>query len=200
MKEVLQVDKIFKNTVKGDLAKREEIESFFPNMSYEDVVKLILEKGEIQISDKERSLNYQNTKNDIANIIVEKTYNTENGLPFPITMITQVLEDIQFQLKDDQDAKKQALKAIKVIIDKNILPIERKLMQIFMSIKSVKIFESSKDFEDFKNEITEFLKSIQAQILEINTENPKSFKIKCNIFPNHYREILTKCENSNLLF
>ncbi len=108
------------------MAKKEDLESTFPNMSYEEIFKLILDKGEIQISEKERSLNFQNTKNNIASIIVEKTYNQENGMPFPQNVILQVLDDINFQIKENEDAKKQALKAIKLISEKHILPIERK--------------------------------------------------------------------------
>jgi hypothetical protein len=29
----------------------------------------------------------------------------------------------------------------------------------------------------------------------MNVESPKLFKIKCNILPNHYREILTNFED-----
>ena len=161
-------------------------------MTYEEVVKLILDKGEIQVSEKERNLNFQNVKNDIANIIVEKTYNLENGLPFTHNVILKVLNDINFNLKESEDAKKQALKAIKLIQEKDILPIERKMMQIFITIKNQKNF--SENFEEFKKKITDFLKSTNSEILEMNLENQKQFKIKCNIFPNHYRDILTQYE------
>jgi hypothetical protein len=117
-------------------------------MTYEEVVKLILDKGDIQVSEKERNLNFQNVKNDIANIIVEKTYNLENGLPFTHNVILKVLNDINFNLKESEDAKKQALKAIKLIQEKDILPIERKMMQIFITIKNQKSF--SENFEEFK--------------------------------------------------
>jgi ribosome maturation protein SDO1 len=191
--EVLQIDKIYNNAIKGDMAKKEDLESVFPNMSYEEIVKLILDKGEIQISEKERNLNFQNTKNNIASIVVEKTYNKDNGMPFPQNVILEVLDNINFQIKDNEDAKKQALKAIKLISDKNILPIERKLMQIFISFKNSKNI-SEKEFEEFKNKFQEFLKNSNSQILEINLDSPKQFRVKCNISPNHYREFLTNYE------
>ena len=177
------------------MAKKEDLESTFPNMSYEEIFKLILDKGEIQISEKERSLNFQNTKNNIASIIVEKTYNQENGMPFPQNVILQVLDDINFQIKENEDAKKQALKAIKLISEKHILPIERKLMQIFISFKNPKSV-TDKDFEDFKVKFQEFLKTSNTQILQINLDNPRQFNVKCNIAPNHYREFLTNYEES----
>ena len=137
---MLQIDKIFKNTIKGDLVNKQELNELFPNMSYEEIVKLILDKGEIQISEKERDHNISNMKNDIANIIVEKTYNKETGLPFPQSMILRILEDTNYNLKEGENAKKQALRAIKLIQDKNILPIERRLMQLFITLKNYKSF------------------------------------------------------------
>ncbi len=120
------------------MAKKEDLKSLFPNMSYEDIVKLILDKGEIQISEKERNLNFQNTKNNIASIVVQKTYNKDIGMAFPENVILEVLYYINLQIKDNEDAKKQAIKAIKLIYDKNILLIERELMQIFISFKKFK--------------------------------------------------------------
>ena len=168
-------------------------------MTYEEIVQLILDKGEIQVSEKERQLSFQNVKNDIANIIVEKTYNTQNGLPFPQHVIVQVLEDINFNVKESEDAKKQALKAIKLIQEKDILPIERKLMQIYITLKNNKS-SPDKDFENFKIKFSEFLKKTNSQVIESNMDTPKTFKIKCTIHPNHYREILTNYEDSKIYF
>ena len=186
----MQIDKIYKNVNKGELAKKEDLAHYFPNMSYEDIVKLILDKGEIQVSEKERNLNFMNIKNDIANIIVEKTYNKENGLPFPQNVIIKVLEDIKFQIRDDQDAKKQALKAIKLIQEKDILPIERNLMNIFIRLKNTNIDDNM--FREFLKKFLNFINENNSIINEINTDSPKLFRLKCNILPNHYRDLLTK--------
>jgi ribosome maturation protein SDO1 len=164
-------------------------------MSYYEIVKLILEKGEIQVSEKERNLNFSNLKNDIANIIVEKTFNKENGLPFPQNVILKVLDDIKFQMRETEDAKKQALKAIKLIQDKDILPIERNLMQIFIKLKNSNMDENA--FQKFAKQFLTFLNDNTSQIIDINTDTAKSFNIKCNILPNHYRDLLTKYQDSN---
>lgn len=196
MNEVLQSDRIYKNCVKGDLAKKEDLNHFFPKMEYMDIVKLILEKGDIQISEKERNLNQQNTRNDIANIIVEKTFNTENGLPFPHSMIIQVLDDIKFTTRDDQDTKKQALKAIKCIQEKNILPIERKLMSFNLYLKEKnKNSYKENEFRELASKVVDFLEKIGAIFIEKNIEKIKNFKISCNIYPNHYRELISNFED-----
>jgi len=193
------MDKIYKNAIKGDLAKKEDLQHVFPNMEYEDIVKLILEKGDIQISEKERNLNHQNTKNEIANIIVEKTFNTENGLPFPNSMILQVLDDIKLYIRDDQDTKKQALKAIKLIQEKNILPIERKYMNFNLSIKDKNNIKDEIELKDLTNKILSFLEKINAVILDKNVDKIKTFKIHCNVLPNFYRDLIANFEDGKTL-
>jgi ribosome maturation protein SDO1 len=166
-------------------------------MSYVDIVKLILDKGEVQVSDKERESHNKNLKNQIASIIVEKTYNKETGLPFPQNVIQKILDDFKFIIKEDQDAKKQALKAIKFIQDQNILAIERNLMQILIKFKS-KLYNDDQAYQKISKELLELLKNTNSIILEINTTDVRQFKIKCNILPNHYREILTEYQESTI--
>ena len=189
IKEVLQTREIFKNAIKGDIVPKKELQEVFPNMEQEQILKLILEKGEIQTGEKERITGTSNLKNDIANIIVEKTYNKETGLPFPHDIIIKVLEEIQFIIHDKDNAKKQALKAIKDIQNKNILPLERKLMQLYITIKSK---EKIGNYEEFNKNFLEFLNQIECQIIEQDIKNIDSFYIKCNMKPNFYRDLLNK--------
>ena len=189
IKEVLQTREIFKNAIKGDIVPKKELKEVFPNMEHDQILKLILEKGEIQTGEKERITGTSNLKNDIANIIVEKTYNKETGLPFPHDIIIKVLEEIQFIIHDKDNAKKQALKAIKDIQNKKILPLERKLMQLYITIKSK---EKIGNFDDFNKNFLDFLNNIQCQIIEQDINNIDSFYIKCNMKPNFYRDLLNK--------
>jgi ribosome maturation protein Sdo1 len=192
------MDKIYNNTIKGDLATKKDLTRFFPDMSYEDIIKLILDKGELQVSDKERESHNKNLKNQIANIIVEKTYNKETGLPFPHNVILKILDDFKFIIKEDQDAKKQALKAIKFIQDQDILAIERNLMQIMIKFKP-KLYSDNIGFEDISKKVLDFLKDTNSIMLEMNTADARQFKVKCNILPNHYRELLTDYQDSNFI-
>ena len=66
MKEVLQTREIFKNAIKGDLVPQKELKEVFPNMTKDDILKLILEKGAIQTGEKERETESSNLKKNIA--------------------------------------------------------------------------------------------------------------------------------------
>lgn len=164
-------------------------------MTKEQVIKLILDKGEIQVGDKERTNATSNLRNDIANIIVEKTFNLETGLPFPIDIITKALDEIEFQIHEGHDAKKQALIAIKAIQNRQILHLERKMMQIKLTIKNKDKLLSEIAYSEFIEKLLNFLKTTESQIIEENTSNIDAFSIKCNIRPNYYRQFLSNYDN-----
>lgn len=194
--EVLQTNTIFKNVIKGDIASKSELKEVFPKMTQEDIVKLILEKGVVQVSEKERMNTNTNIKKYIANIIVEKTYNVETGLPFPQDIISKVLEEIEFKIFDNQDPKKQALKAIKEIIDKKIIPIDRKMMKLQITLKNQDKFKNEEEFTEYSNEFIKYLKDNQSTIEENGSYTLANFKITCILKPNYYRDILTKYDST----
>ena len=161
-------------------------------MTNDEIIKLILNKGEVQISDKERNLSFSNIKHDIANLIVEKTYNINTGFPFPQTLILQVLNDIHFDAKEEQSSKKQAIQAIKIIQDQGIIPIERKYMQIDITMKKGKVTEDT--FPSVIEKVSKFLEDNKAKIVNENKDRIDTFKIVFNVLPNVYRDIVTLFE------
>ena len=197
IKEVLQTQEIFSNAIKGDLVPKKVLKEVFPKLSHDQIIKLILDKGEIQLGLKERETESSNLKRDISNIIVEKTYNCDNGLPFPQDIIIRALDDINFKYIDKENAKKQALKAIKELIEKKTLPIERKLMQLKITLKKINnennpYFEDKAKFDEFLNKFKKYLTEIEAEILENDSSSVQNFYYKINIKTNFYRDILNK--------
>ncbi len=87
--EVLQVEAIFSNVSKGVLANRKDVEKAFGMQNQDEVIRFILEKGIVQVSEKERKAQQEETFRDIATIISvsEGHYFTPNvcviySLPF----------------------------------------------------------------------------------------------------------------------
>ena len=197
--EVLQAKEIFTNAVKGDLVPKKVLKEVFPKMSYQDIIKLILDKGDIQTGEKEREEANSNKKNYIANIVVQKTYNTENGLPFPQDIITQALDDINFKYNEKENEKKQALKAIKELIQHKVLPIERKLMQLKIGLKNIDNIKNpnlkdKEKFKEFNKKLLDYIKENDSEIIENETISVDNYNLKINIKTQFYREILKKYE------
>lgn len=89
----------------------------------EDVIRVILEQGELQISELERKEQFEGVEKEIAQIVGEKCISTATGKQVPVSvLLTQIIlkamEEIHFNIKPDQSAKKQALHAIKALKQK----------------------------------------------------------------------------------
>jgi ribosome maturation protein SDO1 len=89
----------------------------------------ILEKGEIQVSSKERQQKNDEVYRDIATIIAEKCINPETNRPLTISMVERAMKEIHYSVTP-RPAKKQALDVIKILREKNIIPIARAQMRL----------------------------------------------------------------------
>ena len=197
--EVLQAKEIFTNAIKGDLVPKKVLKEVFPKLSYQEIIKLILDKGDIQMGEKEREEATSNKRNYIANIVVQKTYNTDNGLPFPQDMIAKALDDINFRYNEKENEKKQALRAIKELIQHKVLPIERKLMQLKITLKKIDnednhILKDKEKFDEFNKKLLNFIKENDSEIIENEIISVDNYNLKINIKTHFYRELLKKYE------
>jgi len=84
-----------------------------------------LNKGELQISEKERQTQLESASKDVATIVSEKCVNSETKRPFPISIIEKSMKQIHFSVNPGENTKQQALKEIKSL---KAFPIGRCLM------------------------------------------------------------------------
>ena len=61
LSEVLQTDRIFTNVSKGEFSKAKDLQKVFGTKDEETIAKLILQKGQVQVSDKERTQQIEKT-------------------------------------------------------------------------------------------------------------------------------------------
>jgi len=111
---------------KGQVAKKEDLQKVFDTDNSTDICKHILEKGELQISDKERSAQLDATFKDIATIVagttpkyalqtkvfdvvfvLDKCVNPETKRPYSVTMIEKAMKDIHYSVKPNRNSKQQ---------------------------------------------------------------------------------------------
>lgn len=126
--EVLQSETIFINVSKGQVAGAADLEAAFGTDNVTAIAQLILEKGELQVSAKEREHEQENKFKDIACVIAEKCINVETNRPFPVSIIDQCLRDMHFSIHPTKSAKQQALEAIREL--EKTLPIKRASMRL----------------------------------------------------------------------
>lgn len=113
--EVLQTDAVFQNVSKGKLMPAEDLRKCFGTTDTMAVAKIILEKGKLQVSDKEREVASQAFFKDIATFAADRVFNRRTGLPLPVSLIEATLTDLGFPVAIDVSAKPQSLRAIELL-------------------------------------------------------------------------------------
>jgi len=121
--EVLQSHTVYSNVSKGVLAKSKDLTKTFGTDDLTKICIEILEKGELQVSGKEREAQLSSQFRDIATIVMEKTINPETRRPYTMTMIERLMHEIHFAVDPNLTSKEQALRVIKKLIEH--FPIKR---------------------------------------------------------------------------
>eukprot|EP00890_Picochlorum_soloecismus_P001857 jgi/Picsp_1/2672/NSC_00902-R1_ribosome maturation protein sbds-like len=126
--EVLQTTAVFSNVSKGILAKREDLMRAFGTDDETKICLIILNEGELQISDKERKMEINTLFRDVAAVLSEKCINPKSRKPYTIGMLERALKDIHFSVDPKRPAKTQAVEALPLLQDR--FPIERARMYL----------------------------------------------------------------------
>ncbi|XP_075025134.1 ribosome maturation protein SBDS isoform X2 [Calonectris borealis] len=96
--EVLQTHTVFVNVSKGQVAKKEDLVQAFGTDDQTEICKMILSKGELQVSDKERHTQLEQMFRDIATIVADKCVNPETKRPYTaLEVIRQLKETMQIE-------------------------------------------------------------------------------------------------------
>ena len=130
LSEVLQTDRVFTNVSKGEFAKSSDLKKAFGTTNEEEICRLILQKGQIQVSDQERSAFLENTLREVAVMISEKCVNPLSGRPYTLTQIRNAMKEAEFNVHPTKNVKQQFLECMKLLSAKNVIPIARAKMQL----------------------------------------------------------------------
>lgn len=126
--EVLQTHTVFVNVSKGEVARKEDLVKAFGEADQTTICRQILDKGELQISEKERQQQIESAFKEVATIISDKCVNPDNNRPYPVSMIEKAMKQVHFSFKLTKSTKQQALELIPKL--KESIPIERAQMKL----------------------------------------------------------------------
>lgn len=173
--EVLQTHTVFTNVSKGQVAKKEDLAKVFGKDDQTEICKEILDKGELQVSDKERHSQIDSLFKDIATTVAEKCINPETKRPYPVSIIEKAMKDIHYSVNVNRNAKQQALDVIQLL--KKEIPLERAQMR-------VRILLSGKEAKKTREKAIKLATSIEEESWESGTAN-----IIFLIDPGHFRTL-----------
>ncbi len=184
MEEVLQAHQLYLNVSKGIVAKKEDLKKCFNTEDMEEAIMQVsiripifanpyfvtiyvlqvLQKGDIQVSEKERQLMNEKLFRDIATIVAEKCVNPDTKRPLTVSIVEKAMKDMHFSVQEKRNAKQQALEVIKLL--KGKIPIQRAQMKL-------KIVASSKEGKKLHAKLT--------PIPELLTEKEESTEEKLTL-------------------
>jgi len=176
IREVIQTNEIFDNVSRGVTVNPIDLSNIFNTEDKEEVIRVILERGEIQVSEQERKNNYDNIFKDIATIIIEKCVNSETGQSLSRGVVESAMRQIHYSVKKDKSAKQQALQVIKLLQESEIIPIERAKMRLQFLTTSTKLEEVKESLKDLITIENEKIEEGNAIIIALS-------------IPSNYREI-----------
>ncbi|RHZ59326.1 hypothetical protein Glove_364g61 [Diversispora epigaea] len=175
--EVLQINNVFLNVSKGQVAPKDLLTKAFKTEDLNPIIVEILKKGELQVSDKERTHQIDHTYREIAIIVADKCVNPETKRPYTVTMIEKAMSDLHISVNVNKSTKLQALEVIKQLQEKKAIPIARAQMRLRITMVNSK--ETKK--------IKEKLKPAISQTEDENWGD--EYELICLIDPGQYRNI-----------
>lgn len=111
--------------------------TFGNDTSTADIVREILQKGELQVGEKERSAKLDQLHAEVISIVSAKCVDPGSKRVYTATMIEKALAELATApdggwhgVRDNKSAKAQALEAIKALVAAQIIPIARARMRL----------------------------------------------------------------------
>lgn len=172
---MLQTHTVFTNVSKGQVAKKDDLVKVFGKDDQTEICKEILDKGELQVSDKERQSQIDSLFKDIATTVADKCVNPDTKRPYPVSIIEKAMKDTHFSVNVNKNAKQQALDVIQLI--KKDIPLERAQMR-------VRILLSGKDARKIRDKAVKLVANVEEENWESGTAN-----LTCLIDPGSFRNL-----------
>lgn len=171
---VVQILKVFSNCSKGDVAADEDLKTQFNTTNHIEIIKEILEKGDLQIGEKERMQQSELLFKDVCNLISSMTVDPTTNRPYTSTMIEKALLNLHFNPNPNKKPKQLCLEAIKLLQKDSKLPIERTRLKVKIFCRS----SVGKAINDQLNSI------VTESTLECKDDN---YQMICTVEPDKFK-------------
>lgn len=146
LSEVLQTDRIFSNVSKGEFAKANDLQKVFGTKDEKEISKLILVKGQLQVSDKERTQQLEKTSAQIAEWISKNCVHPVSDRPYTISQIRHAMQQGNFSVHPTKPLKRQYLDCLKLL--QNVIPVHRAKMELAIRVPETSVGEIESTLED----------------------------------------------------
>jgi len=131
LSQILVYDVIFRDVGKGEKASEEKLKKIFGTTDPVKIAKVILDKGEVQLTTEQRRKLIEDKKKQIINFISRHCVDPKTNLPHPPLRIEQALSQAKISIDPFKDAEEQAKNVIQAL--RPILPL--KISSVSIEVK-----------------------------------------------------------------
>ncbi|CAD5243526.1 ribosome assembly factor SBDS [Thermococcus camini] len=132
IEDVLATPYVFKDAHKGDKASEHEMEKIFGTSDPYEVAKVILRKGDVQLTAEQRRQMIEDKRRYIATVIHRHAVDPRTGFPHPVDRILRAMEEAGVHVDLFKDAEAQIPGVIKAI--RPLLPIKMEMKVIAVKV------------------------------------------------------------------
>lgn len=132
IEEILATPYVFKDAHKGDKASEHEMEKIFGTSDPYEVAKVILRKGDVQLTAEQRRQMIEDKRRYIATVIHRHAVDPRTGFPHPVDRILRAMEEAGVHVDLFKDAEAQIPGIVKAI--RPILPLKMEMKVIAVKI------------------------------------------------------------------
>ena len=141
VKNVLAIDKIFKDSKKGDKASEEMVQKAFGTTDVLKTAEQIIRQGEIQITTEQRRKMRDERLKQIVTLISRRSINPQTGLPHPPARIESAMEKARVHVEVFKSAEEQLPPIVKEL--RPILPLKFETRRIAIKIPTTYVGKAS---------------------------------------------------------
>jgi len=132
IRDVLALDKVFKDAKKGDKAADEMVQKVFGTTDVLKVAEEILRRGEIQVTTEQRRQMREQRLRQVIALISKRAINPQTGAPHPPARIESAMETARVHVDEFKSAEEQLPSIIKML--QPLVPLKFEIRRIAVKI------------------------------------------------------------------
>ncbi len=131
VEEIVAVNEIYEDAKKGMRASKEDLHRVFGTDNFVDIAKIIISRGDVQITAEQKRKMLEEKKRQVATLISKHGINPQTNTPHPIERILNAMERARVTIDLYKSAEEQVNEVLPAI--QRVLPI--RLEKITLKIK-----------------------------------------------------------------
>lgn len=133
LSEILATTQVYFDVKKSEKVSDDDLKVAFETEDVNEAIKMILKKGEIQLTSKHREEERGKKQKQIVDIIHRNAIDSKTGYPHPVIRIETALGESKFRVDEQKSAEEQVEDALKALRELIPIKFERKEIAVKVS-------------------------------------------------------------------